>query len=95
MSVKNIGIIGAGISGIAAVKACREQGFHCVVYERTDQICGLWRYREEGMDGNAAIMKTTVCNTSKEMTAFSDIPPPVDFPNFMHNTKMVNKFQLY
>ncbi|CAG2173056.1 unnamed protein product, partial [Oppiella nova] len=89
MSAKRIGIIGAGISGIAGVKACREQGFtDIVVYERTDRICGLWRYSEDDVEGNAMIMKTLVCNTSKEMTAFSDMPVPQEYPNYMPNNYM-------
>ena len=89
MANKRICIIGAGISGIAAVKACREQGLDYIVFERTDSLCGLWKYRDDELEGNAAIMRTLVSNTSKEMTAF---PPPKDFPNFMPNSKMVSSF---
>ena len=34
-------------------------------------------------------MKSTVINTSKEMTAYSDLTPPAEFANFMHNSKML------
>lgn len=40
-------------------------------------------------------MKTTVINTSKEMTAYSDFPPPPEFANFMHNRKMLEYLELY
>lgn len=40
-------------------------------------------------------MKSTVINTSKEMTAYSDFPPPAEFANFMHNRKMLRYFELY
>ncbi len=40
-------------------------------------------------------MKTTVINTSKEMNAYSDFPPPKSFANFMHNTQMWNYLRLY
>ncbi|WKY08014.1 hypothetical protein Q1695_007481 [Nippostrongylus brasiliensis] len=33
-------------------------------------------------------MKSTVINTSKEMTAYSDFPPEPNMANFMHNTEM-------
>lgn len=33
-------------------------------------------------------MKSTVINTSKEMTAYSDFPPEPTMANFMHNTEM-------
>lgn len=40
-------------------------------------------------------MKSTVINTSKEMTAYSDFPPPADFANFMHNRKLLDYFTRY
>ncbi|KAK6024877.1 Flavin-binding monooxygenase-like protein, partial [Ostertagia ostertagi] len=33
------------------------------------------------------LMASTVVNTSKEMMAYSDFPPPEDWPNFMHHSK--------
>lgn len=42
-----------------------------------------------------SVMRTTVINTSKEMTAFSDFPPPEKWANFMHNEQMLEYFQLY
>lgn len=40
-------------------------------------------------------MKSTVINTSKEMMAYTDFPPPKDFPNFMHNTKVLEYLKMY
>ena len=70
-------------------KACREQDFDVVVYEKTNSIGGIWRYRDQELEGNASIWRKTYLNTSKEMTAFSDFPPPDRFPNFMRNELMV------
>jgi hypothetical protein len=39
-------------------------------------------------------MKTTVINTSKELTAYSDFPPEAKMANFMHNTEM-HRWTLY
>lgn len=88
---KRIAIIGAGASGMTSVKACLEQGLDPVVFEKTNYTGGLWRYQEkQDENGIASIMKSTIINSSKEMSAFSDFPPPAEFPNFMHNTKMVS-----
>ena len=89
MSNLRIGIIGAGPSGATAAKACLEEGFDVVVYEKTDRTGGLWNYRDKDIDGIASVMKSTITNTSKEGSAYSDFPPHPEFPNYMHNTTMV------
>ena len=91
MAELRIGIIGAGPSGTTAAKACLEEGLDVVVYEKSDCTGGLWRYRDEDIEGIASVMKSTIINTSKEVSAFSDFPPPPEMPNYMHNTTMVNK----
>ena len=92
---KRILIIGGGASGLTAIKCCLDEGLTPVCLERTDSIGGLWNYTEEVRDGQACVMKSTVINTSKEMMAYSDFPIPAEYPNFMHNTKIMEYFHLY
>uniref|UniRef100_A0A914WW04 Flavin-containing monooxygenase n=1 Tax=Plectus sambesii TaxID=2011161 RepID=A0A914WW04_9BILA len=92
---KKVAIIGAGASGLPAIKVCLEDGFEPVCFEKSGDIGGLWRYKPGECDGEASVMKSTVINSSKEMTAYSDFPPPPDFANYMHNTKMLEYFQRY
>ena len=40
-------------------------------------------------------MKSTIINGNKEFLAFSDFPMPDNFPNFMHNTKIMQYLHLY
>lgn len=40
-------------------------------------------------------MKSTVINTSKEMTAYSDFPPLEGTPNYMHNSIMFDYIKQY
>jgi dimethylaniline monooxygenase (N-oxide forming) len=40
-------------------------------------------------------MRSTVVNTSKEMMAFSDFPPPDHFPNFMHHSLVLDYIRAY
>ena len=90
---KRIAIIGAGLSGAGSAKACLEQSLEVVVFEKTNYTFGLWRYQENiDEDGIASVMKSTVINTSKEVSAISDFPPPAEYPNYMHNTLNVNYF---
>uniref|UniRef100_A0A914XEZ2 Flavin-containing monooxygenase n=1 Tax=Plectus sambesii TaxID=2011161 RepID=A0A914XEZ2_9BILA len=92
---KRICIIGAGVSGLPCIKQCLEEGLEPVCYERTAHIGGLWNYRTDLGENAATVMKSTVVNTSKEMMAYSDFPPPADWPNFMHNTYVNQYLHLY
>uniref|UniRef100_A0A1I8G0P9 Flavin-containing monooxygenase n=1 Tax=Macrostomum lignano TaxID=282301 RepID=A0A1I8G0P9_9PLAT len=80
-------IVGAGVSGIAAVKACLDEGLEPMAFERSNDLGGLWRYTDL-VDGKACVMRTTMMNTSKEMSAFSDFPPPAEYSNFLHNSRV-------
>ena len=67
-----------------------------VCFERTGGIGGFWNYTPElTKDGHATVMRSTVASTSKERMAYSDFPVPDNFPNFMHNTKVLEYFHLY
>uniref|UniRef100_A0A915E7C7 Flavin-containing monooxygenase n=1 Tax=Ditylenchus dipsaci TaxID=166011 RepID=A0A915E7C7_9BILA len=65
-------IIGAGISGLASARWALLYGFKPVIFERSSSIGGKWRYTSD--PSQLSVMKSTVLNTSKEMTAFSDFP---------------------
>ena len=88
---KTVAIIGAGASGIAACKACIEDDLCPIVYEKTNYLGGLWQYHDEDVYGVASIYKSTVINSSKELSAFSDFVPEDRLPNFMHNKQMVTE----
>lgn len=45
--VRSVAVIGAGASGLAAVKCCLDEGFEPTCFERTDHIGGLWHYTEQ------------------------------------------------
>lgn len=88
-------VIGAGSSGLTSIKACKEENLDVDCFEASDNFGGLWRFHDDTEDGKPSVMKSTVINTSKEMSAFSDFPPPEEFANFMHNTYMLEYFRQY
>src|SRR6266487_1761202 len=47
MEKKKISVIGCGISGMTAIKSCIEEQFDVVCYEKTDNIGGMWKYRDD------------------------------------------------
>ncbi|KAM8931077.1 flavin-containing monooxygenase 5-like [Pelodytes ibericus] len=92
---KKICVIGAGSSGLTAIKSCLDEDLEPTCFERSEDIGGLWRFKENPEDGRASIYKSVIINTSKEMMCFSDYPIPDDFPNYMHNSKIMTYFRMY
>ncbi|KAH9391756.1 hypothetical protein TYRP_022604, partial [Tyrophagus putrescentiae] len=90
-----IAVIGAGASGMTATKQAIDQGFEVIVFEKTNYTGGLWRYQETDKNGLVSVMKSTITNSSKEMSAFSNFPPKETTPNFMHHSKMVTYLDEY
>ncbi|KAI6227381.1 Dimethylaniline monooxygenase [N-oxide-forming] [Aphelenchoides fujianensis] len=91
---KRCAIIGAGVSGFPAGRWALAYGWEPVIFEMQEETGGLWRYKEEDSEVST-VMKSTVINTSKEMTAYSDFPPPATDANYMHNTKLLKYLRDY
>lgn len=70
--VKTVGIIGAGVAGLAAAKTLIAEGFDCTVYERAPKLGGVWA------DGyvNFGVQ------VQKELYEFPDFPLPPEAPDF-------------
>ncbi|XP_072018168.1 dimethylaniline monooxygenase [N-oxide-forming] 2-like [Amphiura filiformis] len=97
---KKVAIIGAGTSGLVAMKCCLDEGLVPVCYERTSDIGGLWCFREysdkpENRFSTTTVCRSTVTNISKEFMAFSDFPMPKEFPNYLHNSHVYNYLDMY
>lgn len=93
--VKTVAVIGAGISGLTSIKSCLEEGLEPTCFESSDDIGGLWRFKETPEPGRANIYQSVVINSSKEMIAFSDFPPPAKLPNNMHHSEVLLYLRLY
>ncbi|XP_067121919.1 flavin-containing monooxygenase 5-like [Centruroides vittatus] len=93
--MKKVAVIGAGASGLAAIKTCLENDLKVVCYEWNTDVGGIWCYKEKAIEGMGSVAKSTILNISKEIMAYSDFPPPEYFPNFMHHTEMLQYLKLY
>ena len=88
--MRRVAVIGAGPSGLTSIKSCLDYGLEVVCFERSPNLGGLWYYRETVEHGVSSVARMTIINTSKEFSGYSDFPPPVDFPNYMHRSYMVS-----
>ncbi|KAF3823096.1 hypothetical protein GH733_010532 [Mirounga leonina] len=95
MPGKRIAVIGAGVSGLGAIKTCLEEGLEPICFEGSDDIGGLWRYEEKAKSGRPSIYESATSNTSKEMTTYSDYPFPDHFPNYLHNSRIMEYLRMY
>lgn len=43
--VKRIAVIGAGASGLTAIKCCLDEGLQPTCFEKSEDIGGLWRFQ--------------------------------------------------
>jgi len=41
-----VAVIGAGVSGLAAIKCCRDEELDVVCFEKRNDLGGLWNYTE-------------------------------------------------
>ncbi|MBO9152231.1 flavin-containing monooxygenase [Chitinophaga sp. GCM10012297] len=70
--MKHVGIIGAGLSGLATAKAFIREGFHVTVIEKAASVGGVWE-KSRSYHGVAT-------QTTRDEYAFSDFPMPSHYP---------------
>ncbi|KAI5623591.1 flavin monooxygenase, partial [Silurus asotus] len=90
-----VAVIGAGCSGLTCIKCCLDEGLEPVCFESSDDIGGLWRFKETPEAERSSMYRSLVVNTSKEMMCFSDFPIPAHYPNYMHHSKLMNYLRMY
>ncbi|XP_046579642.1 dimethylaniline monooxygenase [N-oxide-forming] 2-like [Haliotis rubra] len=93
---KKVAIIGAGVSGLVAVKSCLEEDLQPTCYEQFDNIGGLWNCTKEYREGQGArAYENLISIFSKDMFAFSDFPFSNDTPQCLTNASIFNYLQRY
>lgn len=68
--MERVAVIGGGPAGIAVTRYLISEGFDPVVFERGSRLGGQWT----GEAGSSGVWPTLHTNTSRTMTAFSDLP---------------------
>ncbi|KAJ1172155.1 hypothetical protein NDU88_004005 [Pleurodeles waltl] len=93
--VKTVAVIGAGISGLAALKCCLEVDLDATCFEGSEDLGGVWNFKEEVVEGRASIYRTVFTNASREMMCYPDLPIPEDYPNYLHSSLVFKYLHLY
>lgn len=86
MLVKNVCVIGAGPSGLAAAKNLLGAGLKVTVYDHQAGVGGNWRFSEEV--GHASVFETTHIISSKFYSAFLDCPMLAHFPDYPSHAQL-------
>jgi cation diffusion facilitator CzcD-associated flavoprotein CzcO len=90
---KRVAIIGAGCSGITAVKNCVERGLDVTCYEANEDIGGNWIYSEH--PSHSSVCETTHIISSKTLSAYLDFPMPEDYPDYPSHEQVLRYFRSY
>src|SRR4029450_13346778 len=81
-----VAVLGAGSSGLAAMKGLREQGLAVEGYERGSDVGGLWRYENDNeLSAAYASLRTNVSRSRMQYPSFA---MPKAYGDFPHHREM-------
>jgi len=86
-------VIGAGMSGLAAVAALTQAGFDVVCYEAGGAVGGMWRYENDS--GRSAAYASLETNTSGRRMQYPSFPRPELAREFLHHSQMCAYLEAY
>lgn len=86
-------MIGAGSSGIAAIKALQDRGIPFDCFEASDRVGGNWVLGNS--NGMSSAYSTLHINTSRERMEYADLPMPRSYPDFPRHDQIAAYFEEY
>jgi len=92
-SKKRVCIIGAGPSGIAAAKNCKQAGLDFVVFEKNDKVGGNWVFNSK--TGHSSVYENTHLISSKNWSEYEDFPMPKSYPDYPNHFQLQSYFESY
>lgn len=90
---KRVAVIGAGPSGIAALKAALAEGHDAHAFEQGERIGGNWVYRPEA--SHSSVYETTHIISSRRWSSYEDFPMPGDYPDYPSHAQVLAYFDAY
>ncbi|KAK5237652.1 hypothetical protein LTR47_000744 [Exophiala xenobiotica] len=74
-----VAVIGAGPTGLMALKNLKEDGFEVTGFEKRGYVGGLWK---QSHDSSLSVTENTIFNSSRFRSAISDYPMPEHYDDF-------------
>jgi cation diffusion facilitator CzcD-associated flavoprotein CzcO len=82
----NTCVIGAGVSGLTAVKSLGDWNIPHSCFEASDDIGGNWYFRNP--NGRSSAYRSLHIDTSKNAISFADFPMDARYPDFPHHSEI-------
>lgn len=96
-----IAVIGAGFSGLMAIRHLKEAGLFVDCYEQSSTLGGTWRYSdrtgldENGLPVHSSMYKNLSSNVPKELIGFPDLPFWDTEASFVTHSNVLNYIRRY
>lgn len=90
---KSVCVIGAGPSGITALKNIQDKGIKVIAYDYNHDVGGNWIYSEK--ESHSSVFKTTHIISSKTLSQYEDFPFPQEVADYPSHEELRNYFQAY
>ncbi|MEN3609992.1 flavin-containing monooxygenase [Plantactinospora sp. ZYX-F-223] len=84
-------VIGAGASGLTAIKNLKEYGFGVDCYERETGVGGAWNWRHD----RSPVYASTHLISSRPLTEYPDFPMPDSWPDYPHHSQLLSYLEHY
>ncbi|HEX7745826.1 MAG TPA: NAD(P)-binding domain-containing protein [Micromonosporaceae bacterium] len=84
-------VIGAGASGLTAIKNLKEHGFPVDCFERDTGVGGAWNWRHD----RSPVYASAHLISSKPFTQYPDFPMPDAWPDYPHHSQVRSYLERY
>ena len=77
--IRRVAVIGGGAAGIATARQMKQQGFEVFLFERSDDVGGLWRFNTD----TGKVFKNVTQNLTKHHNRFANFLPKKKWPKYL------------
>ncbi|HMT06347.1 MAG TPA: NAD(P)-binding domain-containing protein [Solirubrobacterales bacterium] len=88
---RRVCVIGAGSSGLTAMRSLKAKGIEFTCFEKGSWIGGNWKYDND--NGQSAAYRSLHINTSRQMMEYAEFPMPKDFADYPDHFQIQQYFE--